>query len=87
MIQQLMRFPVLVVLFLILTVLSLFVGVSQVSITQIFHLTQEQQNILVSSRIPRTVSIVISGSSLALAGLIMQQMKKRQKMKEVIWIV
>lgn len=78
MVQQLMRFPVLVVFFLILTVLSLFVGVSQVSITQIFHLTQEQQNILVSSRIPRTVSIVISGSSLALAGLIMQQMMQNK---------
>ncbi|WP_176745471.1 ABC transporter permease [Staphylococcus sp. HMSC056G08] len=73
-----MRFPVLLILFIFLTILSLFVGVSQLSITQIFHLTADQQNILVSSRIPRTVSIIISGSSLALAGLIMQQMMQNK---------
>lgn len=78
MIKQLMRFPVLLILFIFLTTLSLFVGVSQLSITQIFHLTADQQNILVSSRIPRTVSIIISGSSLALAGLIMQQMMQNK---------
>lgn len=78
MIKQLMRFPVLLILFIFLTILSLFVGVSQFSITQIFHLTADQQNILVSSRIPRTVSIIISGSSLALAGLIMQQMMQNK---------
>ncbi|UXR51225.1 ABC transporter permease [Staphylococcus simulans] len=73
-----MRFPVLLILFIFLTILSLFVGVSQLSITQIFHLTTDQQNILFSSRIPRTVSIIISGSSLALAGLIMQQMMQNK---------
>ncbi|MDU7036308.1 MAG: iron chelate uptake ABC transporter family permease subunit, partial [Staphylococcus simulans] len=78
MIKQLVRFPVLLILFIFLTILSLFVGVSQLSITQIFHLTADQQNILVSSRIPRTVSIIISGSSLALAGLIMQQMMQNK---------
>ncbi|MDQ7114622.1 iron-siderophore transport system permease protein [Staphylococcus simulans] len=78
MIKQLMRFPVLLILFIFLTILSLFVGVSQLSITQIFHLTADQQNILFSSRIPRTVSIIISGSSLALAGLIMQQMMQNK---------
>lgn len=78
MIKQLMRFPVLLILFICLTILSLFVGVSQLSITQIFHLTADQQNILITSRIPRTVSIIISGSSLALAGLIMQQMMQNK---------
>ncbi|MGV3065195.1 ABC transporter permease [Staphylococcus simulans] len=73
-----MRFPVLLILFICLTILSLFVGVSQLSITQIFHLTTDQQNILITSRIPRTVSIIISGSSLALAGLIMQQMMQNK---------
>ena len=56
----------------------MFVGVSKVSITDIFHLTQEQRNIIISSRIPRTVSIIISGSTLALSGLIMQQMMQNK---------
>jgi iron complex transport system permease protein len=61
-----------------MSIISLFVGVSQLSITDIFHLTKEQLNILLSSRIPRTVSILISGSTLALAGLIMQQMMQNK---------
>jgi iron complex transport system permease protein len=66
------------IILLLLTILSLFIGVSKVSITDIFHLTNEQKNIIVSSRIPRTVSILISGSTLALAGLIMQQMMQNK---------
>ncbi|SUM31961.1 cobalamin Fe3+-siderophores ABC transporter permease [Staphylococcus gallinarum] len=73
----LLKGTVLFTVLVILTILSLFIGVSKVSITDIFHLTNEQKNIIVSSRIPRTVSILISGSTLALAGLIMQQMMQK----------
>lgn len=69
---------VLIILIIFLTVSSLFIGVSEVSFTDIFHLSSKQFNILISSRIPRTVSILISGSSLALAGLIMQQMMQNK---------
>ena len=51
---------------------------SQLSLIDIFHLSDEQINILFSSRIPRTVSILLSGSSLALSGLIMQQMMQNK---------
>ena len=68
---------VLLILLVCLTIVSLFVGVS-LSLSDIFHLSEEQQNILFSSRIPRTVSILLSGSSLALAGLIMQQMMQNK---------
>ncbi|PTI45224.1 iron ABC transporter permease, partial [Staphylococcus xylosus] len=69
---------VLAIILSLLTILSLFIGVSKVSITDIFTLSKEQMNIIVSSRIPRTVSILISGSTLALAGLIMQQMMQNK---------
>ncbi|WP_210135679.1 ABC transporter permease [Staphylococcus sp. GDX8P80P] len=69
---------VLLIVLVCLTIVSLFVGVSQLSLSDIFHLNEEQQNILFSSRIPRTVSILLSGSSLALAGLIMQQMMQNK---------
>ena len=68
----------LLICLVIMSIISLFVGVSQLSITDIFHLTKEQLSILLSSRIPRTVSILISGSTLALAGLIMQQMMQNK---------
>ncbi|EHJ08014.1 ABC transporter permease [Staphylococcus simiae] len=69
---------VLFILIIFLTVSSLFIGVSELSFADIFHLSSKQFNILFASRIPRTVSILISGSSLALAGLIMQQMMQNK---------
>ena len=66
------------ILLVILSICSLFIGVSQLAIADIFHLTDEQKNILFSSRLPRTISILLSGSSLALAGLIMQQMMQNK---------
>ncbi|AYU56352.1 ABC transporter permease [Staphylococcus debuckii] len=76
--RQLMRGPILFLIFIVLSILSLFIGVSQLGLADIFHLSAEQRNILFSSRVPRTVSIIISGSSLALAGLIMQQMMQNK---------
>ncbi|RTX86490.1 ABC transporter permease [Staphylococcus piscifermentans] len=76
--RQLMRGPILFFIFIVLSILSLFIGVSQLGLADIFHLSTEQRNILFSSRVPRTVSIIISGSSLALAGLIMQQMMQNK---------
>ncbi|PTH59439.1 ABC transporter permease [Staphylococcus agnetis] len=61
-----------------LTVCSLFIGVSSVPITALFNLNDDQLNILFASRIPRTISILIAGSTLALAGLIMQQMMQNK---------
>ncbi|MCF7594781.1 ABC transporter permease [Staphylococcus warneri] len=69
---------VLLIFLVVFTILSLFVGVSQISISDIFHLIDDQLNIILSSRIPRTVSILISGSTLAIAGLIMQQMMQNK---------
>lgn len=69
---------VLLIFLVVFTILSLFVGVSQISISDIFHLTDDQLNIILSSRIPRTVSILISGSTLGIAGLIMQQMMQNK---------
>lgn len=74
----LMRLDVLIILLVIATGFSVFIGVSEVSPIHIHHLTDEQQNILLSSRIPRTVSIIISGSSLAVCGLIMQQLTRNK---------
>ncbi|WP_275334131.1 ABC transporter permease [Staphylococcus delphini] len=74
----LMRLDVLIILLVIATCFSVFIGVSEVSPIHIHHLTDEQQNILLSSRIPRTVSIIISGSSLAVCGLIMQQLTRNR---------
>ncbi len=76
--RVIMNVYVLFLIISVLTVCSLFIGVSRVPITELFQFNAHQLNILWASRIPRTVSILISGSALALAGLIMQQMMQNK---------
>ncbi|MBR0579094.1 ABC transporter permease [Bacillus altitudinis] len=65
-------------LFVCLACASLFVGVQDLSLLQLFHLTDEQMNTLFSSRIPRLMSIVLAGMSLSLCGFIMQSMTRNK---------
>lgn len=78
MMRYFMNGYVLFIALTMLTVCSLFIGVSSVPITALFNLNDDQLNILFASRIPRTISILIAGSTLALAGLIMQQMMQNK---------
>lgn len=73
-----MKLYQLILLFLCLACISLFVGVQDLSILQLFHLTDEQVHTLVSSRLPRLVSIVLAGMSLSLCGFIMQSMTRNK---------
>lgn len=58
---------------LVLAVVSLFVGVQDLSLRDLLSgLTEEQQLVLMVSRIPRTVAVLLAGASLAMAGLLMQ---------------
>lgn len=58
---------------LVLAVVSLFVGVQDLSLRDLFAgLTDQQQLVLTVSRIPRTVAVLLAGASLAMAGLLMQ---------------
>lgn len=53
---------------------SLFVGVSDLSVGDVLsgHLTAAQAQTLLASRVPRTVAILLAGSAMAIAGLVMQ---------------
>lgn len=48
------------------------------SLFDIFSLTESQIQVLVVSRIPRLMSIILAGSSLSIAGLIMQQLSRNK---------
>ncbi|WP_047980989.1 ABC transporter permease [Ornithinibacillus contaminans] len=73
-----MKLRYFVIILAILSVASLFFGVSNLTPLDIFHLTDEQAQILVVSRIPRLVSILIAGMSMSVAGLIMQQLSRNK---------
>ncbi|MFH5821938.1 ABC transporter permease [Georgenia sp. AZ-5] len=73
---RLLRSPALagaVLVVLALGVSSLFVGVSELSLADVASgLGAEQVQTLVVSRVPRTLSIVLAGSAMAVVGLVMQ---------------
>lgn len=63
---------------LVLSFVSVFVGVSDLSPWHLFSMTEGQKEILLISRIPRLLSILIAGASMSIAGLIMQQLSKNK---------
>ncbi|WP_439258662.1 ABC transporter permease [Lonepinella sp. BR2930] len=65
-------------LVILLSVLSLFIGVSTVNLTGLFALDGEQWEIFVISRVPRLVSILIAGAALSICGLVMQQLSRNR---------
>lgn len=66
-------------LFLILTIISILVGVSsEVSIKSLLNGNKDAWQIVFSSRLPRTIVIIISASSLSIAGLIMQALSRNK---------
>lgn len=69
-----------IVLTIVLAIVSLFVGVSDVSIGALFSASAEDRamQVLVASRIPRTLAILLAGSSLAIAGLVMQMIVRNR---------
>lgn len=63
---------------IVLSIGSLFLGVSQLSFMDIFHLTVDQKQTLFVSRLPRMFSIIIAGMSMSMCGLIMQQLSRNK---------
>lgn len=64
----------LAVLLIVLSVLSLFVGVLDLNIDQIFSGNLEQIEVLLISRLPRLLAILCTGVGMSVAGLIMQKL-------------
>ncbi|MNW39207.1 Iron-uptake system permease protein FeuB [compost metagenome] len=63
---------------IILSLLSLFIGVKDISPLDLFRLTGEQWEFIRISRIPRLISIIIAGVSMSIVGLIMQQLTRNK---------
>ena len=65
---------------ILLAVASLFVGVSDVSLGTLLSSSAEDRamQVLLISRIPRTLAIVLSGAAMAVAGLVMQMVVRNR---------
>ncbi|WP_202922049.1 ABC transporter permease [Campylobacter sp. MIT 19-121] len=62
----------------ILAILSLFIGVSDIHIFDILQGHSLENEVFLISRIPRTITIIITGMSLSICGLIMQQLTQNK---------
>ncbi|WP_405099096.1 ABC transporter permease [Oceanobacillus sp. FSL H7-0719] len=73
-----MKIRYLVILLFVFSLLSVFIGVSNVTPLDLFSLTDAQKQVLLVSRVPRLFSIVIAGMSMSIVGLIMQQLSRNK---------
>lgn len=62
----------------ILSAVSMFIGVKEISPLHLFSLREEEVQLLLLSRLPRVLSIILAGASLSIAGLIMQQIAQNK---------
>lgn len=67
-----------IVLLLFLSIVSIFVGVVSIRPDEVFNMTDNQLNVLLNSRLPRTLSIILAGAALSVAGLLMQQLTRNK---------
>ncbi|MDY3755722.1 MAG: iron chelate uptake ABC transporter family permease subunit [Treponema sp.] len=65
---------ILVALLVILSIVSIFVGVLDVNLAGLFQGDTEQLEVLVISRLPRLLAILCTGIGMSVSGLIMQQL-------------
>ncbi|MBF4501111.1 ABC transporter permease [Savagea sp. SN6] len=68
----------LVIAVILLSFLSLFVGVSRISLLDLLDFKSEQTEIFLLSRVPRLIAILLAGAGMSIAGLIMQQLSRNK---------
>ncbi|WP_096437856.1 ABC transporter permease [Alteribacter populi] len=73
-----MKLRYLIILLVVFSSTSLFIGVTELSPSQLFNMTEHQAHIFWTSRVPRLVSIIIAGVSMSICGLIMQQLTRNK---------
>lgn len=69
-----------IIVVVMLAFISLFIGVSDVSLRTLFgaNSTDRAAEVLLISRIPRTLAIILAGMSMAVAGMIMQMLTRNR---------
>ena len=73
-----MKKKYLIPLFIILCMSSIFIGVQNISITDIMQWNQGKINIIILTRLPRLISIVVAGVGMSVGGVIMQQISNNK---------
>lgn len=73
-----MKKRVLIIALLVLSIGSLFVGVSSITPADLLDFQSEETQIFLISRLPRLVAIILAGAGMSIAGLIMQSLSRNK---------
>lgn len=73
-----MKIRYLIAIVVAMSIISLFIGVKDITPLDLFRMTEQQQHIMLASRIPRLVSLLLAGVSMSICGLIMQQLSRNK---------
>lgn len=68
----------LLLVLVVISFCSLFVGVGNLSLAALFQGDESAWQLLLTSRVPRLLAILLSGAGLSIAGLIMQQVSQNR---------
>ncbi|MBS4196933.1 ABC transporter permease [Lederbergia citri] len=73
-----MKIKYLIITLILTSLLSLFIGVSNITPLDLLHFQSEETQIFLISRLPRLMAIILAGSGMSIAGLIMQQLSRNK---------
>ncbi len=73
-----MRVIVLIILLIVLSVISLFVGVADITFADFINWEIDKLELIMISRIPRTAALILAGVGMSVSGVIMQQMTQNK---------
>ncbi|EFS3143628.1 ABC transporter permease [Campylobacter coli] len=76
--KHLFSLNILLILLVVFGIISLFIGVIRINLDDIFSLSTTQLEIVLLTRIPRLIAILLTGMSLSICGLIMQQLTQNK---------
>ena len=68
----------LIVMLIILSIVSIFLGAKSINIIDILSGNKEALHLMAISRLPRLISILMAGSAMSICGLIMQQISQNK---------
>lgn len=73
-----MKKKYLLIVLILLSITSLFIGVNDITLMDIVSYNKEKVDIFFISRVPRLVSILLAGLGMSICGLIMQQVSRNK---------
>ncbi|EDO6666390.1 ABC transporter permease [Campylobacter coli] len=76
--KHLFSLNILLILLVVFGIISLFIGVIRINLDDIFSLSTTQLEIILLTRIPRLIAILLTGMSLSICGLIIQQLTQNK---------